>query len=205
MEKAEYLESNFGQMAEGAQSQTRRLRWAGAVLAGGALCATLAGTAVTARGEGGSALLVSLPDMPVLGRLQDLHWVNHEFRKMPAAAQPLTPLEKADAVAERQAQTAAHWGTLAATKDVFRSKEFEQQLQEMKQNAELSEVRVISCYARAHTHTHTHHIYTQHTHTPHTHTHTHTHTERSTEAPGPNRVRGQASESGAQGHLQHYR
>ena len=144
------------------------MRWGGAVMAGGALCAALAGTAVTARAEGGSSLLATLPDMPVLGRLQDLHWVNHEFRREQDGTMKLTPLEKADAVAERQAQTAAHWGTLAATKDVFRSKEFEQQLQEMKQNAELSEVRVISCYARTHTHTHTPYI---HIRTHHTHTH----------------------------------
>ena len=124
-------------MEERQEPAWRRLRWGGAVLAGCSLCAAL-GTAVPGGGgeQGASALLAQLP---ALGRLQALHWENHEFRRVPAAARPLTPLEKADAAAEKQAQTAAHWGTLAATKDVFRSKEFEEQLRQMKQNAELSE------------------------------------------------------------------
>ena len=113
----------------------RGLRAAGVVMAGCALCAAL----VLLSWSGGGSELMSTSSLPKLAPLQELHWVNHEFRKVHTMQAHPTRLELADQNAERQARTAAKWGTLAATKDVFRSKQFTAQLESMKENAQLTE------------------------------------------------------------------
>jgi hypothetical protein len=77
--------------------------------------------------------------LPALAPLQELHWTNHVFVKVPKSDIGQTSLEKADEAAEREAETAAHWGTLAATKNVFTSEQFKSQLEQMKQDAEIGE------------------------------------------------------------------
>jgi hypothetical protein len=119
-------------------ARRRVLRAAGVIMAGCALCAALVLLSWSAGGEGGSELLSS-SSLPKLAPLQELHWVNHEFRKVHTMQAHPTRLELADQNAERQARTAAKWGTLAATKDVFRSKQFTAQLESMKENAQLTE------------------------------------------------------------------
>jgi len=106
-----------------------------------ACCALGAGLVALERDGAGRAAVGSLLQLglPKLAPLQQLHWVNHEFREVHKAATQSTPLERADREAELQAQTAARWGTLAATKDVFRSRRFTSQLERMKANAQLSE------------------------------------------------------------------
>lgn len=102
---ARSLRGNMEDVAD----RRRQLRAAGAVLASCALCAVLAVT-VSGRPDGSSLLA----DLPSLAPLQQLHWVNHEFRKVQKTVQShLTALEKADDAAERKAEISAHWGTLA--------------------------------------------------------------------------------------------
>jgi hypothetical protein len=114
-----------------------RPRRSWAAVASGACC-VLVVAAVVWNGPAGehSALMSSLPQ---LAPLQQLHWVNHVFVKVPKPSAPMTPLQRADQEAERHAQLAAKWGTLAATRDVFRSKAFTHQLEVMKHKARLSE------------------------------------------------------------------
>ena len=123
-------------MEEEAAADTRRRvrRATGAVLALSSLCIC---AVILGHGQAGGK--GTILDIKQLAPLQSLHWVNHEFRKVRPAEYQLTPLEQADRTAEQKARTAAKWGSLAATKDVFMSKDWTAQMEAMKENAKLSE------------------------------------------------------------------